>query len=229
MKGSGMIAAVRKVIKYVQTNGFLSLIRMAADLFYQRVATSFWTLVFDLKCRLLGVRPGRRLEVFGNCIIRKHPQSQIVIGDNVQLISSSWRSSTANCFNCKLRTFYSTSAIFLGDHSGMTGGAIIARSKTIRIGARCMLAPGVTILDSDFHIAWPPDRRHNTWETDIDKDVTLEENVWVGMGCIILKGVTIGKNSVIAAGSVVVNSIPPNCLAGGNPAKVLKRMDEAEI
>ena len=111
----------------------------------------------------------------------------------------------------------------------MTGGAIIARSKTIRIGARCMLAPNVTIMDSDFHIAWPPDRRHNTWETDIDEDVTLEENVWVGMSCIILKGVTIGKNSVIAAGSVVVHSIPSNCLAGGNPAKVLKHWDEAEI
>lgn len=226
MEGPGMIAAARKVIKYVRANGVLSLVRMAADLFCQRGATSFWTLAFGLKCRLLGVRAGRRLEVFGNCIIRKHPQSQIVIGNNVQLISSSWRSSTANCFNCKLRTFYNTSAIFLGDHSGMTGGAIIARSKTIRIGAMCMLAPGVTILDSDFHIAWPPDRRHNTWETDIDKDVTLEENVWVGMGCIILKGVTIGKNSVIAAGSVVVNSIPPNCLAGGNPAKVLKYLDE---
>lgn len=229
MKGPGMIAAVRKVIKYVRTNGFLSLLRMSADLFYQRGATSFWTLLFGLKCRLLGVKSGRQLEIFGNCIIRKHPQSQIVLGDNVQLISSSWRSSTANCFNCKLRTFYSTSAIFLGDHSGMTGGAIIARSKTIRIGARCMLAPGVTIMDSDFHIVWPPDRRHNTWETDIDKDVILEENVWVGMGCIILKGVTIGKNSVIAAGSVVVNSIPPNCLAGGNPAKVLKCLDEVVI
>lgn len=60
-------------------------------------------------------------------------------------------------------------------------------------------------------------------------DVVLEENVWVGMGCTILKGVTIGKNSVIAAGSVVVHSIPPNVLAGGNPARVLKRFDEATI
>lgn len=224
-----MLVTLHKAIKYVRTHGLLPLVRMAADSSYQRVATFFWTFAFGLKCWLLGVKSGRRLEVFGNCIIRKHQQSQIVIGDGVILVSSSWRSSTANCFNCKLRTFHSTSAIFLGDGCGMTGGAIIARSKTIRIGARCMLAPGVTIMDSDFHIAWPPDRRHNTWETDIDKDVTLEENVWVGMGCIILKGVTIGKNSVIAAGSVVVHSIPPNCLAGGNPAKVLKRMDEAEI
>lgn len=217
-----------KVVKYVRTNGLSPLVRMAADLFYQKVATFFWTLTFKLKCWLLGVKAGRRLEVFGNCIIRKHPQSRIVIGNGVVLVSSSWRSSTANCFNCKLRTFYDTSEIILGDGSGMTGSAIIARSKTIRIGAKCMLAPGVTIVDSDFHIAWPPDRRHNTWETDIDKDVTLEENVWVGMNCIILKGVTIGKNSVIAAGSVVVHSIPPNCLAGGNPARVLKRLDETE-
>lgn len=224
-----MLATALKAIKYVRTHGFLPLVRMAADSFYQRAATFFWTFAFGLKCRLLGVKFGRQLEVFGNCIIRKHQQSQIMIGDGVQLISSSWRSSTANCFNCKLRTFYSTAAIILGDCSGMTGSAIIARSKTIRIGAKCMLAPGVTIVDSDFHIAWPPDRRHNTWETDIDKDVTLEENVWVGMNCIILKGVTIGKNSVIAAGSVVVHSIPPNCLAGGNPAKVLRQMDEAEI
>lgn len=224
-----MRAIVPKTIKSIRKYGFRSFLVLVAELVYQRVATIFWTAIFGLKCKLLGVRVGRRLEVFGNCIVRKHPQSNIVIGDDVQLISSSWRSSSANCFNCKLRTFSSTSTIVFGDHSGMTGGAMIARSKTIRIGAWCMLAPNVTILDSDFHIPWPPDRRHNTWETDIDMDVVLEENVWVGMGCTILKGVTIGKNSVIAAGSVVVHSIPPNVLAGGNPARVLKRFDEATI
>lgn len=216
------------MIKHTYVKKMLSLLRMPADVLYQRVATLLWTWIFRIKCGLLGVSFGRGLEVFGNCIIRKHPQSHIAIGDGVQLFSSSWRSSTANCFNCKLRTFHSTSSIIFGDHSCMTGGAIIARSKTIRIGARCLIAPGVTILDSDFHISWPPDRR-NAWDTDLDKDVVLEENVWIGMGCIVLKGVTVGKNSVIAAGSVVVNSIPANCLAGGNPAKVLKRMDEAAI
>ena len=88
-----------------------------------------------------------------------------------------------------------------------------------------MLAPGVVIMDSDWHIAWPPEKRHVTWEKDMDKDVILEENVWVGMNVTILKGVTIGKNSVIAAGSVVTKSIPANCMAGGNPAKVIKQYD----
>ncbi len=195
-----------------------------ADLFRERALTIFWTWIFILECRLRGISIGQRLDIFGKCIIRKGPRSKIVIGDHVQIISSSWRSSSGNCLRSKLRTYYPTATIIMGDHSGMSGGAIVARSKTIRIGERCMLAPNVTIFDSDFHIVWPPERRFNTWETDIDKDVTLERNVWVGMGTIILKGVTIGENSVIGAGSVVVRDIPPNCVAAGNPARVLKTL-----
>jgi acetyltransferase-like isoleucine patch superfamily enzyme len=195
------------------------------EVLHERALTVIWGWVFRAECAVKGIAVGRNLESFGKCIIRKAPRTRIVIGDNVQIISSSWRSSTANCTNSKLRTFTEGATIIFEDFSGMTGGAIIARSKTIRIGKRCMLAPNVTILDSDWHIAWPPDRRHNTSETDIDKDVTLQNNVWVGMGVIILKGVTIGENSVIAAGSIVTSSIPPNCLAGGVPAKVLKKFD----
>jgi acetyltransferase-like isoleucine patch superfamily enzyme len=55
--------------------------------------------------------------------------------------------------------------------------------------------------------------------------VVLEKNVWVTVGVIILPGVTIGEGSVIAAGSVVTENIPPNCLAAGNPAKVIKTLD----
>ncbi len=197
----------------------------AIEFLLEKVLTGFWGLFFRIECRLKGIQVGRRVEIFGKCIIRKAPYTEIRIGDGVQIISSSWRSSTASCMRSKIRTFYPTAKVHMGHGSGMTGGSIIARSKTISIGERCMLAPNVTILDSDFHILWPPERRHDTWETDIDQDVTLESNVWVGMGVTILKGVTIGENSVIAAGSVVVSSIPKNCLAGGNPAKVLRSLD----
>lgn len=198
------------------------------DLLLERLLAAVSGVGFRVECLLRGIPVGRKPDVFGRCILRKSPRSTIVIGNNVQIISSSWRSSTANCHRSKLRTYYPSAAIIIGDHSGMTGGAIIARSKTIRIGNRCMLAPNVTIMDSDFHVAWPPERRFDTWETDIDKDVTLEDNVWVGMNVIILKGVTIGRNSIIAAGSVVVRDIPPNCVAGGNPARVLKTLGDAD-
>ncbi len=193
-----------------------------SDMLVERSWGLMSTLLFRLECALRAVRVGARADIFGRCIIRRGLDSRIELGHHVQIISSSWRSSTANCTRSKLRTFYSSASIIIGNHSGMTGGAIVARSKTIRIGDRCMLAPNVTIMDSDFHIAWPPERRYDTWETDIDADVTLEDNVWVGMGTIILKGVTIGENSVIAAGSVVSRDIPANCLAGGVPARVLK-------
>jgi acetyltransferase-like isoleucine patch superfamily enzyme len=55
--------------------------------------------------------------------------------------------------------------------------------------------------------------------------VTIGKNVWVTTRCIILQGVTIGDNVIISAGSVVVSDIPSNCIAGGNPAKVIKFLE----
>ena len=184
-----------------------------------RALSTAW---FRLQCLWHGVSAGRNLDIFGRCIIRRGLDSRIELGNHVQIISSSWRSSTANCGRSKLRTYYPTARIIMGDRSGMTGGAIIARSKTIRIGAGCMLAPNVTIFDSDFHAVWPPDARRQELPLSADADVVLEPNVWVGMGVLILKGVTIGENSVIGAGSVVVSDIPANCVAAGNPARVVK-------
>ena len=56
----------------------------------------------------------------------------------------------------------------------------------------------------------------------------IENNVWVGDSAIICKGVTLGENSVIGAGAVVANSVPPNCIVAGNPARVVKELDEKE-
>ena len=54
------------------------------------------------------------------------------------------------------------------------------------------------------------------------KPIVIEENAWIGMNCIILKGVRIGRNSIIAAGSVVTKDVPDNCIAGGVPCKFIK-------
>lgn len=60
----------------------------------------------------------------------------------------------------------------------------------------------------------------------VSAPVTIEDDVFIGMNCVILKGVTIGARSIIAAGSVVTKSIPADCVAGGNPAKVIKRLSK---
>ena len=60
------------------------------------------------------------------------------------------------------------------------------------------------------------------------KEVVLEDNVWIGDGAIVSKGVTIGKNSIVGARTVVIKDVPPNVIVAGNPAKIVKELDPSE-
>lgn len=87
----------------------------------------------------------------------------------------------------------------------------------IKVGNNVVIGPYVRIRDSDsHHFEYPGYNKPTT------APIIIEDHVWIGLGVTILKGVTIGEGAVIAAGSVVTKSIPPHCLAGGNPAKVLR-------
>jgi len=87
-----------------------------------------------------------------------------------------------------------------------------------------MIAPNVVIMDSDYHALWPPENRVINPAFERDRDVIIGKNVWIGSSCMILKGVTIGDNSVIAAGSIITKNIPSSVLAGGVPAKVIRNL-----
>jgi acetyltransferase-like isoleucine patch superfamily enzyme len=80
-----------------------------------------------------------------------------------------------------------------------------------------MIGPNVSIITSG-HALEPSQRRITT----IGKPIVIEKNVWIAAGAIIIGGVTVGENSVVAAGSVVTKDIPPSTLVGGNPAKVIR-------
>ena len=83
-----------------------------------------------------------------------------------------------------------------------------------------MFANGAYVTDSDWHGIY------NRMERDPDiKPIVLEDNVWVGDHALVLKGVRIGKNSVVAARAVVVKDVPPNVVVAGNPARVVKELD----
>ena len=94
-------------------------------------------------------------------------------------------------------------------------------NEGIKIGANTLMGTNVTIYDSDFHELHPGKRFTGVPET---AGVSIGENVFIGSGVTILKGVQIGNNSVIGSGSVVVNSIPENVIAGGNPCRVIKSL-----
>jgi len=109
--------------------------------------------------------------------------------------------------------------IQIGDYCLICPGVRISSASEIVIGDSCMIAAKTYITDSDWHDIY------NRISIGKTAPVTIKENVWIGDSAIICKGVTIGANSVIGAGSVVVNSIPPNSVAAGNPARVVKSLD----
>ena len=90
------------------------------------------------------------------------------------------------------------------------------------------MAPNVTIVDSDFHVHWPPEKRRTVRTGADDRAVKIGEYVWIGANSLVLKGVSIGDNSIVGAGSVVANDIPANVIAAGNPARVIKNLPGGE-
>jgi acetyltransferase-like isoleucine patch superfamily enzyme len=87
-----------------------------------------------------------------------------------------------------------------------------------------MIAHGAYISDADWHGIY--DRSEPVGNA---LPVVLEDNVWIGDSAIICKGVTIGKNSIVGAGSVVTKDVPPNSIFAGNPAKLVKTIDENDF
>ena len=147
-------------------------------------------------------------------------QGSIVIGRDVEF---GWPTSP-NFWEgyCHLEASTSASRIELGDGVQVNNNAFIkSEGAGITIGARGLIGSYVEIFDSDFHDLHPDRRRGGTPRM---APVVLEENVFVGDHAIILKGVTIGSDSVIGAGSVVTSSIPSGVIAAGNPARVVREL-----
>ena len=109
--------------------------------------------------------------------------------------------------------------IQVGDHTFINYGSSISAHKLVSIGRHCLLGHHAFILDNN---------EHDLMQRDVlppSSPVIIEDHAWIGAYCIILPGVHIGHNAAIGAGSVVVEDVPPNCLAVGNPARVVRRLD----
>ena len=110
----------------------------------------------------------------------------------------------------------------IGADFSMTGGSLVAEQRII-IGDRVTVGANCIITDSDFH---PLEAAHHrTISLDgATAPVIIEDGVFIGMHCLILKGVTLGAGSVIGAGSVVARDVPPGVIAAGNPARVIREL-----
>ena len=110
--------------------------------------------------------------------------------------------------------------IRIGDYVLISPGCRISAGDKIIIGDSVMMANGVYITDSDWHGIYDRSRR-----ADTVAPVIIKNNVWLGDGSKVLKGVTIGENSIVAAGAVVSKDVAANVIVAGNPAKVVKEID----
>ncbi len=174
------------------------------------------------------------LKIHRNTSFKLLKKSQCVFKGHIEIgkIWPGWAASQPTTFLVK-----SNGNIFFNDftvHAGATivvmpdatlniksgyinRNATIVCSNKIEIGENATIAQNVIIRDSDIHHLIIENN-----EISNNSPIIIGDNVWIGTGSIILKGVKIGNNVVIAAGSIVTKDIPNNCLVAGNPAKIIK-------
>lgn len=172
-----------------------------------------------------GVQYGKRLILHGIPIVSLAPDSSIRIGDGVVLSSRSVAVGLGVNHPVVLRTLAQKAEIVIGDNVRMSGVSICSMTRIV-IGADAMIGANAMITDSDFHPIDPAARR--SYEGIQCSDVIIGRNVFIGAHAMILKGVTIGENSVIGAGSVVSSSIAANMIAAGNPCRPLKPLPSSK-
>jgi len=156
-----------------------------------------------------------------------HPRSLVIFGCNIHI--GHYAQIIASPDNCIRFTTWPSKkvidsvkggAIKIGDYCLISPGVRISAEQSIHIGDNVMLAANVYVSDSDWHGIYNRIRPFRC-----TKPVVIENNVWLGERVIVNKGVTIGGNSVIGAGSVVTKNIPANVIAAGNPARVIKTIN----
>jgi acetyltransferase-like isoleucine patch superfamily enzyme len=158
---------------------------------------------------------GKKCRFTGFTSFRPLPGSIIKIGKNCSFNSLPISNLIGVNRACMLSTLVKGAELIIEDNCGFSGTVVGAFSKIIiQEGVRC--GANTLITDSDWHL--------DDYRSGEPSPVTIEKNVWLGEDVKVMKGVTIGENSVIGAGSIVVKSIPANVVAAGNPCKVIKNL-----
>lgn len=179
----------------------------------------YWKIRNRILFKIKGAKFGNNLQVY-NKMFLQIKSGHLIIGDNFTFTSG-------DCLNPLCRNIqggiYITNDgnINIGNTVGMSSPCLWITNSLI-IGNRVRIGGNCTIIDSDVHdidfLA-----RANLRPHDIkNAPIVIEDDVWLGTNVTVLKGVTIGARSIIGAGSVVTKSIPADCIAAGNPCKVVK-------
>ena len=114
--------------------------------------------------------------------------------------------------------------IEIGDNTFINMNVVMLDGAKITIGDHVLVGPSTQFYTASHSLDF---KKRRAWETYC-KPIIIEDDVWIGGNCVINQGVTIGARSVIAANSVVNSDVPADCLYGGTPAKLIRRLNQEE-
>lgn len=178
-------------------------------------------------CYIWGIDADGHVYFGGKTLIRSWKRGDIKVGKNC-IFRSDIRENLVGLMNPTILNTTRGGKIVIGDNSGFSSVVISSKSQ-VEIGNRVLVGGNVRIFDHDFH-SLNFSERGTALDSlnDISKPVKIGDDVFIGTNCLILKGARIGDRSVIAAGSVVFGmEIPSDSLVKGNPAIVVKRLNNA--
>ena len=182
-----------------------------------------------IRFNIRGIKYGKNFRVYNYLYLNIKSDTKITIGDNFTFTSGGGYNPL--CRNIKGYIYAADNAeIIIGNNTGISSSCIWANNK-ISIGNNVLIGGDTIIMDTDAHNLDYKIRasgKKNKKGQFIDnitannKPIVIEDDVLIGTRCIILKGTKIGARSIIGSGSIVTKSIPANCIAAGNPCKVIK-------
>jgi acetyltransferase-like isoleucine patch superfamily enzyme len=185
-----------------------------------RLLEMLWSFYVKLKCLYWKITLGKGCRFWGNMHFQRIAGSSITVGEECRFRSATWSNLIGTNRPCYLCTLRPNAKIIIGKGSGFSG-TVISAAQSIEIGPNVICGANVTITDTDWHNL---DRSLDGMRPAATAPVTIGENVWLAMNVTVLKGVSIGENSVVAANSIVTRDIPANVLAAGQPAKIIKKI-----
>lgn len=201
---------------------------------YPRLRQLFYIYYNPLCFYIHGVCFGKRMRVFDKVYILGH--GSVEIGDDFLFTSGDSLNPICRNIRGAIYTVSPESKVKIGDRVGISSACIWAKDR-ITIGNDVNIGGDCIIIDNDAH---PHDfiQRRSAFCKEVgfipylktipSAPVVIEDDVWIGARCMILKGVHIGARSIIAAGSVVTKDIPADVIAGGNPCRMIRKINREE-
>lgn len=195
---------------------------------FQKILNAFTTYCNLLKLNCLGVKVGCKARFCGDVSFRINKPSKVIFGKGL-IITGGYNINALSPSEHSCILVRKDTELIIGDNCGFSS-ICISVHDSIRIGSNVIIGANTRLNDSNGHcinyLERRMERRYKDWsKLNIDHaPIVIEDDVFIGACCIISKGITIGARSIVAAGSVVVKSIPPDEVWGGNPAKFIKKL-----